>query len=201
MTEPYRIADYPAEAFLFSNIPLPGAMRNAPQLWIRKIEPTEKYGPLWWMDGLAYPRKGRMNPRLVQDLDQVKKYLKGWLGFLSDPPIRYFLPLLILIPPFILKKIFNRWLFRFDEFTMNTLQNHFLEKKWLCNVAQEVWDLGMKIFGKTGGSLTHYVQGTKESTDRIGKNMVLFASVFIDTEIPYRTRLMDIAQLIDVEAG
>ncbi len=180
MTEPYRIADLPEKAFINNPLPISKVMLSQPPVFIEKIEWSEEYGPLWYLQGFPYPRKGRIRPDLTNDVDQVKKYIKNYFLFFGSAPIKYFLILFFPVWLPFSGKIIKKWFELYENFAHTILSRHFLKREWYSKPTREIYDVGTKVFRTS-----------------LGQSVVQCLCVILDADRPYLHRLMDIFQLIN----
>mgnify|MGYP001570903067 CR=1 FL=1 len=114
------------------------------------MEFPKEGGILTYWEGEKYPWKGYITkePVLrgpVDVLDTNKAVLRAIIDFATSRPIRYFLPLLLLLPRKLRNKIIWRGLEAIVEISSITLRDYYLEPNLYCQSGREIYKVGLII--------------------------------------------------------
>lgn len=141
-----------------------------------RIEYPENGGILIYYKGLILPVKGFPYPEAIQSINIVKKAFIRSITALTSKASRPILGLLAFIP--FKNRIFDTYLYEFNEFSLPILQPHLLQPHYMTEVASE-----LKKF------ITNFL--TDLGLTEAGRFATVF-STLIEYDNAYRFRIQDI---------
>lgn len=164
-----------------------------PELYTHQIrnkivgfETPEEGGMLVWREGDRYPAKGLPFNEATTAADVAKRAALVGVKFITSSPVRYFLPLLFILPGFLKKKLLLSALKAYTELsdTMFMRASAYLEPKYLCTIGREVHRVGMELAGD----------------DETMQRFVDTICMILEYDDAYRYRIQDILGCINRDA-
>lgn len=144
----------------------------------------EEGGILVHRKGDLHPSKGLPFKEAVLAADVAKRAALNLIRFATSTPVRYFLPLGILIPPFIRRRIIRAALSAYADLvhTIADRASAYLVPNRYCTIAREVYRVGMELAGD----------------DPAGQGIVRTICLVLEYDDAYRYRVQDLMGEVNV---
>ena len=161
-------------------------------------EAKEKEGIIYPKEGgmlscykiYRFPTKGIPVAPALECMNTVKKMLRESLGILAIKPIRYFLPLILLLPKKTRKRIMLDILTRFVDTAEWILGFYLLKPGAMCTAVREIY---FKI--------KNYIDGHYEGRENsLYTRLLVILCHLPELDSAYRYRMQDWATIVDKEA-
>ena len=173
MANAYKILHLPSEVYKDGQSPVKqNTLKGA---FVDKVIKSE-YGLLTYFREGKFPMKGLLDDIVMGDVDSVKKHLKVWFKFFG-----FFPQIVFAIPLFFSNKAIKKWIELTADVCKYHLNPHFLLSEHYSIPGREILRVGNKHFNSEIGNLL------TESFVRI-----------FETDLPYKYRVMDILQCLDL---
>jgi len=97
------------------------------------------------IEGMKYPMKGYPFYEIVERVADVKRIAISLVKFVSQSPLRYFIPILAILPNSIFNKIIFSFIKEFSNFSGRILRKYYLKPEVFCQSGREIYRAGKEM--------------------------------------------------------
>lgn len=152
-----------------------------------KIECPPKGGILAYYKDIKYPIKGLPFMEIVEAIGTPKKMIMGAVLIFNHTPLKWFTPLMIIVPPFIRRKIFKEMARQFvitSDWALNRhyFNQYFTDTNKFCDSVREFYKKAMQFVDENYPTMDdHWIWG----------KLVHIISMIFEYDSAYRYRMQD----------
>lgn len=183
MNEKYQTVQLPNELFFFRGNTTPTGVRGR---LLERVEYPEDGGILTYFEGLKYPFRGFLEVGSIGRANIVKKYVKLPFVMLSSRPLRYFVPIIFILPKSVFNKILSLWVQLLGEFCLETLRVDWYNENMY------------KLYSEPVNEIMRVLTRTFEAKDQHTSWIILSVCTILEQDKAYRFRLQDVLSQLNL---